>query len=108
MIHVVAQLVDFSSYVLVFLQSHLQYLFNKTFHASADSANDDKQAIELSKKHLTKIPSHVAVILGDEAPDINTISKLIGWASTAGVRRVSLYDYKGKRNKIQEHLHVLS
>lgn len=96
LIHSVARLVDFCSNAVIFLQSHLQYLFTKAFHASADSANDDKLAIELSKKHLTKIPSHIAVILGEEAPDCNFISKLIGWSSAAGVRRITLYDYKGK------------
>lgn len=98
LIHFVAQFVDFCSNVVVFLQSHLQYLFTKAFQASADSANDDKVAIEFSKKHLTKLPSHIAVILGDVAPDCNTISKLIGWSSAAGVRRISLYDYKGKHS----------
>lgn len=96
LIHLVAQLADFCSNAVIFLQSHSQYLFTKAFRASANSANDDKLAIELSKKHLTKIPSHVALILGDETPDCNTISKLIGWSSTAGVRRITLYDYKGK------------
>lgn len=97
LIHLVAQLVDFCSVTATFLQSHLQYLFTNAFHTSADSANDDKRAIEWSKKHLTKIPSHVTLILGDNSPSDETISRLICWASTVGVRRISLYDYKGKQ-----------
>lgn len=55
----------------------------------------EKQFIERHKKHLDKIPYHLAVILGTEAPDFHVLSKMIFWCFSVGIPNISFYDHEG-------------
>ncbi|XP_055586414.1 dehydrodolichyl diphosphate synthase complex subunit nus1 [Uranotaenia lowii] len=57
--------------------------------------------IEYGIRQLTKVPSHLVVILGSEEPaDAQQLVKFIFWGMAAGVGHVSFYDHRGilKRN----------
>lgn len=67
-----------------------------------NSLRSDKYLIESTRDYLTKIPSHLVIILGTETtPDFKILSKLIFWSLSAGIRNVSFYDYKGTRRMMQ-------
>lgn len=55
----------------------------------------EKQFIESHKKHLDKIPYHLAVILGTEVPDFHVLSKMIFWCFSVGIPNISFYDHEG-------------
>lgn len=55
----------------------------------------EKKLIEKNKVNLTKIPIHLAIILGAETPDFHALSKLIFWCLSAGIPNISFYDYQG-------------
>lgn len=55
----------------------------------------EKKLIEKNKVKLTKIPVHLAIILGTEFPDFETLSKIIYWCLSAGIPNISFYDYQG-------------
>lgn len=57
---------------------------------------DDNILIESAREYLTKIPSHLVIILGTESsPDFKILSKFIFWSLSAGIRNISFYDHKG-------------
>lgn len=58
----------------------------------------EKLLIERNKKILTKIPLHLAVILGTELPDFRALSKIIFWCLSAGIQNISFYDHQGNRH----------
>lgn len=55
----------------------------------------EKILIERNKAKLTKIPNHLAVILGTELPDFRALSKIIFWCLSAGIQNISFYDHRG-------------
>lgn len=55
----------------------------------------EKVLIERNKKLLTKIPVHLAVILGTELPNFRALSKIIFWCLSAGIKNISFYDHQG-------------
>lgn len=100
LLHAVVNIFTVCSALAIYCGGQLDALrASKTFRSLAESAKDDKRAIEQSKKHLTKLPVHIAVIVADEGdskpPSLRTLSKLIAWSAAAGVRCISFYDYKG-------------
>lgn len=56
----------------------------------------EKHLIEQNKVKLTKVPVHLAVILGTELPDFGALSKIIIWCLSAGIQNISFYDHQGK------------
>lgn len=63
-----------------------------------ESLVEDKLLIESTRDYLTKIPSHLVIILGTESPpDFKILSKLIFWSLSTGIQNISFYDHKGKR-----------
>lgn len=46
-------------------------------------------------KKITKIPTHLTVLLGNEEPAIKDLANLIFWCLAARITFVSFYDYKG-------------
>jgi len=69
---------------------------------------NDKCLIERNKNHLDKIPVHLAVILANEPPNFETLSKIIFWGLSAGIKNISFYDHKGtlvtKHYELYDHL----
>lgn len=62
-----------------------------------ESLFDDKLLIESTRDYLTKIPSHLVIILGTEPqPDFKILSKLIFWSLSTGIQNISFYDHKGE------------
>lgn len=55
----------------------------------------EKELIEKNKPNLTKIPVHMAVILGTELPNFEALSKIIFWCLSAGIPNISFYDCQG-------------
>lgn len=119
LLHAIVHIVSVCTALALYFGGQLDALrASKTFRTLAETAKDDKRAIERSKKHLTKLPVHIAVIVGgsggegdhSKPPSLRTLSKLIAWSAAAGVRCISFYDYKGtprlcffhnKRNELQ-------
>lgn len=56
----------------------------------------EKLLIERNKSKLSKIPVHLAVILGTELPDFRALSKIIFWSLSAGIQNISFYDHQGE------------
>lgn len=69
----------------------------KSFHRRfvGENISTEKALIERSKAKLTKIPIHLAVILGTELPDFRALSKIIFWCLSAGIQNISFYDHRG-------------
>lgn len=61
----------------------------------------EKLLIEKNITRLTKVPMHLAVILGTELPDFRALSKIILWSLSAGIQNISFYDHQGKSGDIQ-------
>lgn len=55
----------------------------------------EKELIEKNKSNLTKIPVHMAVILGTEQPNFEALSKIVFWCLSAGIPNISFYDCQG-------------
>lgn len=71
-----------------------------------EDISSEKLLIDATKSRLTKIPIHLAVILGIELPDFRALSKIIFWSLSAGIQNISFYDHRGKFNKtIYFYLH---
>lgn len=60
-----------------------------------ENISNEKLLIERNKAKLTKIPIHLAVILGTELPDFRALSKIIFWCLSAGIPNISFYDHRG-------------
>lgn len=60
-----------------------------------EDISNEKLLIERNKAKLTKIPIHLAVILGTELPDFRALSKIIFWCLSAGIPNISFYDHRG-------------
>lgn len=58
--------------------------------------SNEKLLIEKYKSKLSKIPAHLAVILGTELPDFRALSKIIFWSLSAGIQNISFYDHQGE------------
>lgn len=69
---------------------------NKMYNVNLCEADTEKQIIESSIVHLTKIPENIVVIFGDKIPDISSLTKFISWIAIVGVQSISFYDYQGK------------
>lgn len=68
-----------------------------TAHYRRDNLSADKLLIESTRDYLTKVPSHLVIILGTESsPNFQSLSKLIFWSLSAGIQNISFYDHKGK------------
>lgn len=57
----------------------------------------EKTLIERNKWKLTKIPTHLAVILATELPDFRALSKIIIWSLSTGIQNISFYDHQGNK-----------
>lgn len=62
---------------------------------AGEDFSSEKLLIEENKRILTKIPVHLAVILGTETPDFRALSKIIFWCLSAGIKNISFYDHQG-------------
>lgn len=62
---------------------------------AGEDFTSEKSLIEQNRRQLTKIPVHLAVILGVESPDFRTLSKIIFWCLSAGIQHISFYDHQG-------------
>lgn len=62
---------------------------------SGEDISSEKLLIDKNKSKLTKIPVHLAVILGLELPDFRALSKIIFWSLSAGIQNISFYDHQG-------------
>uniref|UniRef100_A0A1L8DP96 ditrans,polycis-polyprenyl diphosphate synthase [(2E,6E)-farnesyldiphosphate specific] n=2 Tax=Nyssomyia neivai TaxID=330878 RepID=A0A1L8DP96_9DIPT len=58
--------------------------------------------IKLHKEYLDKVPTHLAVILGLEEPNFETLSNLIYWAMASEISYISIYDHKETLQAHQE------
>lgn len=63
----------------------------------------EKLLIEQNRLRLTKIPVHLAVILGTELPDFRALSKIIFWSLSTGIQNISFYDHQGNKIFKQKH-----
>lgn len=61
-----------------------------------DDLDRDRRYIEHKIRNLDRSPVHLAILLGNEAPQYGTLGKIIIWAATAGIQHISLYDHEGK------------
>jgi len=52
-------------------------------------------SVRLDARYLTKIPDHMALVVGEEAISYSDLGDMIFWALALGVSFVSLYDRKG-------------
>lgn len=52
-------------------------------------------SVRLDARYLTKIPDHMAIVVGEEAISYNELADMIFWALALGVSFISLYDRKG-------------
>jgi len=52
-------------------------------------------SVRLDARYLTKIPDHMALVVGEEAVSYNDLADMIFWALALGVSFVSIYDRKG-------------
>lgn len=59
----------------------------------------EKVLIERNKLRLTRIPVHLAVILGTELPDFRALSKIIFWSLSTGIQNISFYDHEGNNSQ---------
>lgn len=93
LIHLIFDIVDIcrrlSTLAIVKYKSAQRRLVGEDF-------SSEKTLIEQNKKHLTKIPAHLAVVLGTETPDFRALSKIIVWCLSAGIQNISFYDHQGK------------
>lgn len=64
--------------------------------------------IERAVCNLPKLPSHLVVMLGPDAPDYSQLSRFVHWCLAAGIGHVSFYDQQGilKQNH-QQMLHYV-
>ncbi|XP_063705439.1 dehydrodolichyl diphosphate synthase complex subunit NUS1 [Culicoides brevitarsis] len=76
-----------------------------------DDLERDRRYIEHKIRNLERSPVHLAIILGNEAPQYGVLGKLIIWAAAAGIKHISLYDHEGvlKRDndKVRKHVKAL-
>lgn len=78
-----------------------------TAHNRRENLSADKLLIESTKDYLTKIPSHLVIILGTElTPNFQILSKLIFWCLSAGIQNISFYDHKGKHETGRHSVHL--
>lgn len=66
----------------------------------------EKLLIETHKLRLTKIPVHLAVLLGTELPDFRALSKIIFWSLSTGIQNISFYDHQGNKKIARECLPI--
>lgn len=71
-----------------------------------DDLDRDRRYIEHKIRNLDRSPVHLAILLGNEAPQYGTLGKLIIWAATAGIQHISLYDHEGKYVARQQEQHT--
>ncbi|XP_052900874.1 dehydrodolichyl diphosphate synthase complex subunit nus1-like [Anopheles moucheti] len=62
-----------------------------------------QQYVKSQLQAVSKIPTHLVVLLGPEQPDYLRLSQFIYWSYAAGIAYVSFYDHNGtiKRNHEQ-------
>uniref|UniRef100_A0A182LWH9 ditrans,polycis-polyprenyl diphosphate synthase [(2E,6E)-farnesyldiphosphate specific] n=1 Tax=Anopheles culicifacies TaxID=139723 RepID=A0A182LWH9_9DIPT len=62
-----------------------------------------QQYVKSQLQTVSKIPTHLVVLLGPEEPDYQRLSQFIYWSHAAGIAYVSFYDHNGtiKRNHEQ-------
>lgn len=93
LLHFIFHIVDACSFLITLAISKCSDLVRR--YSGADSFLYDKHLIESNKKYLTKIPSHLAVVLGVETPNFKALSNIIFWCLSAGIKDISFYDYQG-------------
>uniref|UniRef100_A0A6B2EH20 ditrans,polycis-polyprenyl diphosphate synthase [(2E,6E)-farnesyldiphosphate specific] n=1 Tax=Phlebotomus kandelakii TaxID=1109342 RepID=A0A6B2EH20_9DIPT len=88
---------------LLFYRSYFLRKF-KDFSKSKQTKTDKNPAeyIKLHREYLEKIPQHLAVILGLEEPDFDTLSNLIYWAMACEINYISIYDHKEFLQSLQK------
>lgn len=92
-VHLIFDIVDICCRLGTFTEAKCKSIQRRL--AGEDFASE-KLLIERHKKQLTKVPVHLAVILGTEAPDFRSLSKIIVWCLSAGIQNISFYDHQGK------------
>uniref|UniRef100_A0A182W5S9 ditrans,polycis-polyprenyl diphosphate synthase [(2E,6E)-farnesyldiphosphate specific] n=1 Tax=Anopheles minimus TaxID=112268 RepID=A0A182W5S9_9DIPT len=62
-----------------------------------------QQYVKAQLQMVSKVPTHLVVLLGPEQPDYQRLSQFIYWSYAAGIAYVSFYDHNGtiKRNHEQ-------
>ncbi|XP_044261987.1 dehydrodolichyl diphosphate synthase complex subunit Nus1 isoform X2 [Tribolium madens] len=60
--------------------------------------------IDNRPKKITKIPTHLTVLLGNEEPAVKDLANLILWCLAARITFISFYDYKGSLRKYEDKL----
>lgn len=61
---------------------------------------EDNKYVAYSISKVNKIPAHIVIILDDDKPNFQSLTKLLFWGMTAGVKYMSFYDYRGKYYQI--------
>lgn len=95
LLHLFFDIVDICCRVVTFAEAkcrHIQRRFG------GEDLSREKQLIEHYKQQLTKIPVHLAVILGTELPDFRALSKVILWCLSTGIQNITFYDHRGNFN----------
>lgn len=84
-------------YFICSIGDALKLFCNKMYNVNLSEESNEKQTIQSSVEHLTKIPENVVVILGEKIPEIAALTKFISWVTLVGVKTITFYDYQGKR-----------
>lgn len=93
LLHFIFDIVDVCSWCIAIITAKSRNVLKQW--RKEDNFSHDKRLIEVNKKYLTKIPSHLAVILGVELPDFKALSNIIFWCLSTGIKDISFYDYQG-------------
>ncbi|EEZ97509.1 dehydrodolichyl diphosphate synthase complex subunit Nus1 [Tribolium castaneum] len=63
--------------------------------------------IDSRPKKITKVPTHLTVLLGNEEPAVKDLANLILWCLSARITFISFYDYKGSLRQCEDKLRQL-
>lgn len=76
------------------------YLRRRIVNCCHEVFSKEYQCIDSKFRGLTKVPQHLAVILGPEEPSYKDLVKIVVWCTTSGIPYVSFYDHKGKNDAL--------
>jgi len=91
LIHFMVTLAQFAFSTFIWIHCLL-----KDVKASAfGGQNVTLYSVRLDARYLTKIPDHMALVVGEDAISFNDLADMIFWALALGVSFISLYDRRG-------------
>ncbi|XP_031627134.1 dehydrodolichyl diphosphate synthase complex subunit NUS1 [Contarinia nasturtii] len=98
-------IVDICCRLVTFAKAKCKHVQRRFY---GEDLSSEKHFIEMNKRNLTKIPIHLAVILGPELPDFRALSKIIIWCLSTGIPNITFYDHRGilvsNNGKVYDHL----